>query len=91
MAVPPTRRVGDCWASAMHSSSFQFTQDEGSTSGFIFSNLIYVSQTFKFKVIPFGLLTAPMEFAVMVKEVKLISQNKDIRIHQFLNEWLIGV
>ena len=33
----------------------------------------------------FGLSTAPMEFTVMSKEVKLMA----IRIHQYLDDWLV--
>ena len=39
--------------------------------------------------VPFGLSTAPMEFTMVVKEVKLMAQNKGIRIHQYLNDWLV--
>ena len=49
----------------------------------------YQGQTYQFKVLPFGLLMAPMEFTVVVKEVKLMAQNQGIRIHQYLDDWLI--
>ena len=39
-------------------------------------------QTFQFKALPFGLSTAPMEFTVIAKEVKLMVIRKGIRIHQ---------
>ena len=39
--------------------------------------------TYRFKALPFGLSTAPMEFTVVAKEVKLIALQKGIRIHQF--------
>ena len=39
----------------------------------------------KFKALPFGLSTAPMEFTVLAKEVK----HKGIRIHQYLDDWLV--
>ena len=42
---------------------------------------------YQFKALPFGLSTAPMEFTVIAKEVKLIA-NKGIRIHQYLDDWL---
>ena len=38
-------------------------------------------QTFQFKALPFGLSTAPLEFTVVVKEVKLMAIHKGIRIH----------
>ena len=37
----------------------------------------------------FGLSTAPMEFTVLAKEVKLIAIHKGIRIHQYLDDWLV--
>ena len=41
----------------------------------------------KFKAVPFGLSTAPMELTA--KEVKLIAIHKGIRIHQYLGDWLV--
>ena len=46
-------------------------------------------QTYQFKALPFGLLTAPLEFTVVVKEVKLMAIHKGIRIHQYLDDWLV--
>ena len=46
-------------------------------------------QTYQFKALPFGLSTAPMEFTVIAKEVKLMAISKGIRIHQYLNDWLV--
>ena len=37
-------------------------------------------QTYQFKALPFGLSTAPLEFTVVAK---------DIRIHQYLDDWLV--
>ena len=42
-----------------------------------------------FKALPFGLSTAPMEFSVVAKEVKLMAIHKGIIIHQYLNAWLV--
>ena len=39
-------------------------------------------KTYQFKALPFGLPTAPMEFTVIAKEVKLIAIHRGIRIHQ---------
>ena len=39
--------------------------------------------------LPFGLSTAPMEFTVVAKEVKLMALQKGIRIHQYLDDWLV--
>ena len=46
-------------------------------------------QSYQFKALPFGLSTAPMEFTTVVKEVKLIAQAQGIRIHQYLDDWLV--
>ena len=45
--------------------------------------------SYQFKALPFGLSTAPMEFTVVAKEVKLIALQKGIRIHQYLDDWLV--
>ena len=46
-------------------------------------------RTYQFKALPFGLSTAPMEFTVLAKEVKLMATHKGIRIHQYLDDWLV--
>ena len=46
-------------------------------------------QTYQFKALPFGLSTAPLEFTVIAKEVKLMATNRAIRIHQYLDDWLV--
>ena len=46
-------------------------------------------QAYQFKALPFGLSTAPMGFTVIPKEVKLMAINKDFRIHQYLDDWLV--
>ena len=48
-------------------------------------------QTYQFKALPFGLSTAPLEFTVIAKEVKLMATHKGIRIHQYLDNWLVRV
>ena len=52
--------------------------------GFHFRN-----RTYQFKALPFGLSTAPLEFTVIAKEVKLMATHKGIRIHQYLDDWLV--
>ena len=47
------------------------------------------NQTFQFTALPFGLATAPLEFTKVVKEVKLMAQAQGIRIHQYLDDWLL--
>ena len=46
-------------------------------------------RTYQFKALPFGLSTAPMEFTVIAKEVKLMAICRGIRIHQYLDDWLV--
>ena len=46
-------------------------------------------QTYQFKALPFGLSTAPLEFTVAAKEVKLMAMHKGIRIHQYIDDWLV--
>ena len=46
-------------------------------------------QTYQFKALPFGLSTAPMEFTVIAKEVKLMATQRGITIHQYLDDWLV--
>ena len=48
----------------------------------------FQGQTYQFKALPFGLSTAPLEFTVVVK-VKLMASNMGIRIHQYLDDWLV--
>ena len=44
---------------------------------------------FQFRVLPFGTVTAPLEFTCIAREVKLILQSRGIRIHQYLDHWLL--
>ena len=46
-------------------------------------------QTYQFKALPFGLSTAPMEFTIIAKEVKLMATHTGIRIHQYQDDWLV--
>ena len=46
-------------------------------------------QTYQFKALPFGLSTAPMEFTIIAKEVKLMAIQNGIRIRQYLDDWLV--
>ena len=46
-------------------------------------------QTYQFKALPSGLSTSPFEFTVIAKEVKLMAIHKGIRIHQYLDDWLV--
>ena len=44
-------------------------------------------RSYQFKALPFGLSTAPM--GVHSGEVKLIALQRGIRIHQYLDDWLV--
>ena len=45
--------------------------------------------TVQFTSLPFRLATAPLIFTSIVKEVKLIALQSGIRLHQYLDDWLI--
>ena len=47
------------------------------------------SQIYQFSSLPFGLVPAPQVFTMIVKEVKLMALSRGIRIHQYLDDWLI--
>ena len=47
------------------------------------------SQVFQFTSLPFGLATAPQVFTMIVKEVKLRALMRGLRLHQYLDDWLI--
>ena len=49
----------------------------------------HTSQVFQFTSLPFGLATAPQVFTMIVKEVKLMALSRGIRLHQYLDDWLI--
>ena len=46
-------------------------------------------QSYQFKALPVGLSTAPMEFTVVAKEVKLMALQRGIKIHQYLDDCLV--
>ena len=46
-------------------------------------------RTYQFKALHFSLSTAPLEFTVVAKEVKLMAIHRGIRIHQYLDDWLV--
>ena len=47
------------------------------------------SQVFQFTSLPFGLATAQQDFTMIVKEVKLMALHRGLRLHQYLDDWLI--
>ena len=54
-----------------------------------FLRFSFQNQIFQFRALPFGLSSAPMEFTIVVKEVKLMAQARNIRMRQYLDDWLI--
>ena len=64
--------------------TYQFTVSPGITC--IFTSKV---RSYQFKALPFGLSTAPMEFTVEAKEVKLMALQRGVRIHQYLDDWLV--
>ena len=50
---------------------------------------VFSQQTYQFTALHFGLATAPLEFTKVVKEMKLMAQTRGIRIHQYLDDWLL--
>ena len=44
---------------------------------------------YQFKALLFRLATAPLQFTWIVKEVKLVLQSRGIRVHQYLDDWLL--
>ena len=47
------------------------------------------NRSYQFKALPSGLSTAPMEFTVVAKEVKFLALQRGIRIHQYLDDWVV--
>ena len=50
---------------------------------------MYRGKHIPFKALPSGLSTAPMVFTIVIKEVKLMALQRGIRIHQYLDYWLV--
>ena len=46
-------------------------------------------RSYQFTALPFGIATAPLEFTMVAKEVKLMALAEGIRIHQYIDDWLI--
>ena len=53
------------------------------------SRVCHKSQVFQFTSLPFGLATAPQVFTMIIKEVKLMALSRGLRLHQYLDDWLI--
>ena len=51
--------------------------------------LRFCHRCFQFTSLPFGLATAPQIFTMIVEEVKLMALSRGLRLHQYLDDWLI--
>ena len=82
--LPPSRGVGDLHRfqrRILPYSNKQPVQEVHAVS--------YPGRDLPIQALPFGLSTAPMEFTVVAKEVKFLAMKKGIRIHQYLDDWLV--
>ena len=80
--IPPTRGVG-------HLNRFQRRHIPIQEQSRKYLRFHAQGRTYQFKALPFGLSTAPLEFTVVAKEVKLMAIHRGIRIHQYLDDWLM--
>ena len=55
----------------------------------IYLRFCHRSQVFQFTSLPFGLATAPHVFTMIVKEMKLMALSRGLRLHRYLDDWLI--
>ena len=46
-------------------------------------------RSYQFTALPFGIAMAPLEFTMVAKEVKLMALTEGIRIHQYIDDWLL--
>ena len=82
--LPPTRGAGYLYS--FRDAYFHIPIQEQSRKYLRFH---VHGRTYQFKALPFGLSTAPMEFTVVAREVKLMAIHKDIKIHQFRDDRLV--
>ena len=81
--LPPTGGVGH--VSRFQDAYFHIPIQEQSRKSLRFP---IQGRSYQFKALPFRLSTAPLEFTVIAKEVKLIALHTGIIIHQYLDDWL---
>ena len=46
-------------------------------------------RSYQFTALPFGITTAPLKLTMVAKEVKLMVLAEGIRIHQYIDDWLM--
>ena len=85
MCLPQERRVGHLYRSngCLHACTYPYT----------FSKISQIPPqkdiTYQFISLPFSLAMAPLVFTSLVKELKLLALQQGIRLHQYLDDWLI--
>ena len=82
--LPPTRGVG--YLNRFQDTYFHIPIQEQSRKCLRFH---IQGWAYQFKALPFGLSIAPLEVTVIPKEVKLMAIHKELRIHQYLDDWLV--
>ena len=50
---------------------------------------VIAGKTYQFRVLPFGLSTAPQEFTKTLAPVVQLLRTKGIRVHAYLDDWII--
>ena len=76
----------------LHVEKFKMETPESIRTSLIprkYLRFCYRSQVFQFTSLPFGVATAPQVFTMIVKEVKLMALSRGLRLHQYLDDWLI--
>ena len=51
--------------------------------------LVVAGIVYKFRVLPFGLLTAPREFTKTLAPVVQLLRSQGIQVHAYLDDWII--
>ena len=46
-------------------------------------------RSYQFTALPFGIATGPLQFTMVAKQVKLMALAEGIRIHQYIDDWLM--
>ena len=77
------------WVHRLQRHILPYTNSQSVQEVRAFSYFHIQGQSYHFKALPFSLSTAPMEFTVVAKEVKLMALQRGIRIHQYLDDWLV--
>ncbi len=44
---------------------------------------------YQYQVLPFGICTAPLIFTLVMREVRIMLQKRDVDVHMYIDDWLI--